>query len=66
MNIKSNSKVLVIGDSLWHDVAGGNLMKFDSLWIKNGVHKPQLSKETEINSLIKAYRPNFCMNELKI
>ena len=66
MNIKSNSKVLVIGDSLWHDVAGGNLMKFDSLRIKNGVHKPQLTKETEINSLIKTYRPNFCMNELKI
>ena len=66
MNIKSNSKVLIIGDSLWHDVAGGNLMKFDSLWIKNGVHKPQLNKESEINSLIKTYRPNFCMNELKI
>ena len=66
MKIKSNSKVLVIGDSLWHDIAGGNLMKFDSLWIKEGVHKPQLDKENEIRGLIKKYNPKYAINKLKL
>ena len=66
MKIKSNSKVLVIGDSLWHDIAGGNLMKFDSLWIKEGVHLPQLNKENEIRGLIKKYNPKYAINKLKL
>jgi HAD superfamily hydrolase (TIGR01459 family) len=66
MKIKSNSKVIVIGDSLWHDIAGGNLMKYDSLWIKEGIHKPQLNKENEIRGLIKKYKPKFAINKLKL
>lgn len=66
MKIRSISKVLVIGDSLWHDIAGGNLMKYDSLWIKNGIHKPQLNKKKEISDLINRFNPTFALDELKL
>tara|TARA_B100000900_G_scaffold275369_1_gene235343 strand:- start:92 stop:913 length:822 start_codon:yes stop_codon:yes gene_type:complete len=66
MCIRSNSKVLVIGDSLWHDIAGGNMMKFDSLWIRYGVHKPNLNNQNEIGSLIKKYKPKFAINKLRL
>ena len=41
-------------------------MKFDSLWIKEGVHKLQLDKENEIRGLIKKYNPKFAINKLKL
>ncbi len=65
-NILKNSRVLVIGDSLWHDIAGGNEMGFDGLWIKNGVHKPQLIKKAEIDPLIAKYKPKFAISDLKL
>ena len=66
MSIRDSSKVLVVGDSLWHDIAGGNTMGFDSLWVKNGVHSPQLSKKNEINPLLDTYKPKYAINELKL
>ncbi len=66
MMIKDSSKVLVIGDSLWHDIAGGNTMGFDGLWVKNGVHRPQLSSKDEINTLLDTYRPKYAIDELKL
>jgi len=65
-NITENKRVLVIGDSLWHDIAGGNEMGFDSLWIKNGVHKPQLLKKKEIDPLISKYKPKYAISDLKL
>jgi len=65
-NITKNKRVLVIGDSLWHDIAGGNEMGFDSLWIKNGVHKPQLLKKKEIDPLISKYKPKYAISDLKL
>lgn len=66
MMIKDSSKALVIGDSLWHDIAGGNTMGFDGLWVKNGVHRPQLSSKDEINTLLDTYRPKYAIDELKL
>ena len=66
MSIKRLSKVLVIGDSLWHDIAGGNNMGFDGLWVKNGVHSPQLNNKNEINPLLDAYKPKYAIDELKL
>ena len=66
MSIKNKKKVLVIGDSLWHDIAGGRKMKFDTLWIENGVHKPQLTKKDDINQLLNEFTPKYSMSELKL
>ena len=66
MKIRDFSKVLVIGDSLWHDIAGGNLMNFDGLWVKNGVHTPQLRKKKEITNLLDIYKPKYSIPFLKI
>ena len=41
-------------------------MKFETLWIKNGVHTPQLSKKDEINQLLKEYTPKYAINYLKL
>ena len=56
----------MIGDSLWHDIAGGNEMGFDGLWIKNGVHRPQLNKKKEIKLLLDTYNPKYSIKELKL
>lgn len=66
MKIKDPSKALVIGDSLWHDIAGGNLMKFDGLWIKNGIHGPQLDQKDEITQLLNTYKPKYSMSNLNL
>ena len=66
MRITNLSKVLVIGDSLWHDIAGGKKMKLDSLWIKNGIHKSKLKKKDEINPLLEKYRPKYAISHLKL
>ena len=66
MRIKNFRKVLVIGDSLWHDIAGGKKMKLDSLWIKNGIHKSKLKKKDEINPLLEKYRPKYAISHLKL
>ena len=62
----NNLKVLVIGDSLWHDIAGGKKMKLDSLWIKNGIHKSQLKKKDEIKQLLDNYSPKYAISDLKL
>ena len=66
MRITNFNKVLVIGDSLWHDIAGGKKMKLDSLWIKNGIHKSKLKKKDEINPLLEKYRPKYAISHLKL
>ena len=35
----NDEKVLVIGDNIRTDIKGANNMKFDSLFITNGIHK---------------------------
>ena len=37
--IKKDEKVLIIGDNIRTDIKGANNMKFDSLFITNGIHK---------------------------
>ncbi len=66
MKIIKSSKVLVVGDSLWHDIAGGNKMGYDTLWIKNGIHKSQLNKKKEIQHLLHIYKPKYAIKDLKL
>jgi hypothetical protein len=41
-------------------------MKFDTLWIENGVHRPQLTKKDDINQLLNEFTPKYSMSELKL
>ena len=66
MKIRDRKKVLAVGDSLWHDIDGGNKMNFDTLWIKNGIHKSQLDKDDEIKPLLSEFNPKYAINELKL
>ena len=66
MKIKDKKKVLVIGDSLWHDICGGLNMDYDRLWIKKGIHKAQLINNDEIMQLLDKYPPTFAQNQLKL
>ena len=42
--IQKNERVLAIGDNIRTDIKGANNMKFDSLFIINGVHKNEFIK----------------------
>ena len=48
--VKKNEKILVIGDNIRTDIKGANNMKFDSLFITNGVHRKEF-----LNLLPKNY-----------
>ena len=39
--IKKNENILAIGDNIRIDIIGANKMKFDSLFITNGIHKKE-------------------------
>ena len=39
--IKKDEKVLIIGDNIRTDIKGANNMKFDSLFITDGIHKAE-------------------------
>ena len=41
--IKKNEKVLVVGDNIRTDIKGANNMKFDSLFITDGIHKKEFT-----------------------
>ena len=44
--IQNEKKVLVIGDNLNTDIRGANNMHYDSLFIKNGIHKDEFNNLT--------------------
>jgi len=67
------ARVLVIGDSLYHDVAGGLAMDLDTAFITSGIHakafKPELTsdqKHKNMEQLVQNYgaRPNWVLNGL--
>ena len=41
--IKQNENILAIGDNIKTDIRGANKMKFDSLFITNGIHRDEFS-----------------------
>ena len=47
---KKNESILAIGDNIQTDIRGANKMKFDSLFITDGIHKEEF-----INLPIKDY-----------
>jgi len=49
MCTKKNETILAIGDNIRTDIKGANTMKFDSLFIINGIHKSEFSNFSEKN-----------------
>jgi len=56
--IQSNETVLAIGDNIRTDIRGANNMKFDSLFITNGIHKNEFSNlaPESYDSVLKKYK----------
>ncbi len=67
--IKKNEKVLVIGDNIRTDIKGANNMKFDSLFIIDGVHKDEFLNSTPQNydKILDRYKTktNYYLKKLK-
>ena len=53
----NDEKILVIGDNIRTDIKGANNMKFDSLFIVNGIHKDEFLDIAEENyeKILKKY-----------
>jgi len=55
-----DEKILVIGDNILTDIKGANNMKFDSLFITQGIHKQEFDKSVVENydQILKRYEVN--------
>ena len=55
---KKNESVLAIGDNIRTDIKGANNMKFDSLFITEGVHKNEFLNLTldKYDNILEQYR----------
>ena len=51
----NKTRILAIGDSIYHDIKGANSFGIDSLLVTSGIHKSIFKKEDE---------SNFFFNEL--
>jgi len=67
--VKKNETVLAIGDNIRTDIRGANIMKFDSLFITNGIHKKEFSNLPIKNydKILKKYKAeaNYYQERLK-
>ena len=66
MCFNSNEKVLAIGDNLRTDIKGANLIKQDSLFISGGIHKGEIERTDNLDSLMKKYnvKTSFIQEQL--
>ena len=60
------NKALIIGDNLRTDIKGANLIKQDSLFILNGVHKKEIENSNNFNDILNKYdvKTNFIQKQL--
>ena len=67
--MKGRENILAIGDNLRTDIRGANNMKFDSLFITNGIHKDEfLNLPVEnYDKILEKYKAktNYYQSELK-
>jgi len=59
MCFSEKERVVAIGDNLNTDIKGANNMKIDSIFISNGVHRSEFTKENELNKLSDKYKVKF-------
>ena len=64
--LKEKDKALIIGDNLRTDIKGANLIKQDSLFITDGVHKNEVKEFDNLNNILKKYNVeiNFMQEKL--
>ena len=64
--LKEKDKALIIGDNLRTDIKGANLIKQDSLFIIDGVHKNEIKGLENLNHILKKYNveTNFIQEKL--
>jgi HAD superfamily hydrolase (TIGR01459 family) len=53
--LKEKEKAFIIGDNLNTDIKGANNLNLDSLFITDGVHKSEFSKEEDLPKLLNKY-----------
>ncbi len=53
--MSNENKSLIIGDNLKTDIKGANLIKQDSLFISDGIHKNEIQNYESINTLFEKY-----------
>ncbi len=65
---EKQQNVLVVGDAIRTDIAGANNANMDSLFIINGIHRPELQKSDDatLDAFIsrQAYTPSYMMQRL--
>ncbi len=67
------TKILMVGDSLYNDIAGANSFKIDSLLITSGIHRREFSQKNDYEDIIKGIKsdyqntgfPEYIMERLK-
>ncbi|MAV82389.1 MAG: TIGR01459 family HAD-type hydrolase [Pelagibacteraceae bacterium] len=72
-SLKNKDEILMIGDSLFNDIAGANNFGIKSLLIKNGIHKKNFSEKISDIDTIHSIKsdlqvtgmPDFVIDELK-
>ena len=64
--MKEKDKALIIGDNLRTDIKGANLIKQDSLFIMDGVHKKEIKGLDNLSNILKKYNveTNFIQERL--
>ena len=70
---KNKNEILMIGDSLFNDIAGANNFGIDSLLIKNGIHSKNFSENISDIDTIKNIKsdlqitgmPDYIIDEIK-
>jgi len=66
--LKKNENVLAVGDNIRTDIKGANKMKFDSLFITNGIHKKEFFNLSlkEYDKVLDKYKvkTNFYLERL--
>ena len=56
MCFKDNEKAIAIGDNFNTDIKGANIMKIDSIFISDGVHRTEFKDESQLKRLSLKYQ----------
>ena len=72
-SLRHKNEMIMIGDSLFNDIAGANNFGIDSLLIRNGIHKKNFSEKISDIDIIRSIKsdiqitgaPDFIINELQ-
>tara|TARA_B100001057_G_scaffold928_1_gene926 strand:- start:758 stop:1567 length:810 start_codon:yes stop_codon:yes gene_type:complete len=64
--LNEKDKALIIGDNLRTDIKGANLIKQDSLFILDGIHKSEIGSSSNFNGIMKKYdvKTSFTQKQL--